>query len=194
MSYCAFSKSGINAVFSKYRFEAEELNLGEDPIMKMPRNAIICRFNQLISGPRDMIVAGCHLDVFDESGKTRIEQMEMILNTTNRFANDITGYNISIIVMGDFNSLRKADYNNEEWAYITALGKKRNVKVIEDVIPVIENNEFVESFTACQKNIKTSVWVGRRVDYIYGKNLNFDQTSEYKVLHSDHYPIYADIQ
>lgn len=157
-----------------------------DPIRHLDRSAVICKFQKF----PDIILVGTHLDVFDESGKTRINQMNAILAEIETEIND----DKKIIVAGDFNSLRRADYNNSEWNAIVAIDKKRDVKSIEDVVTVLEKQKFVESFDACDVSIKVSVWANRRVDYIYGKNIEFAQSGVLKSTASDHYPIYCDIE
>ena len=92
------------------------------------------------------------------------------------------------------NSLRRKDYTDQEWEFIVAKDLKRNVVTIEDVVPILESNNFNESFTECSKRLNVSVWSERRVDYIFGKNVNFTKTSVCKTVASDHYPVYADFK
>lgn len=179
----AFSKCGINAVFSKDEFSHEELSLGRDPIMHLHRNALKCTFPKY----DDLLVVNTHLDVFDSSGKTRLVQMRIILdslakNNTNKK-----------IVCGDFNSLRKNDYTTDEWNAIVKIDKKRKVDTIEDVIPLIEKSSFVDAFVACKVPLKVTVWSARRIDYIYGNGIDFVQCSVIKNTASDHYPIFTDV-
>lgn len=189
--FSGFSSCGINAVFSRYPFTANEIDLGRDSIKKVARNALMCTFlSHNISSDKNIVIVGTHLDVYDESGKLRIRQMKTILDvlsTNTNIDND------KIIVMGDFNSLRKNDYTDNEWAYLSQLDKQRKVITVQDAVSIIESARFTDSFVECNDSIKTSVWSGRRVDYIFGKNVNFDQSATYKVTHSDHYPVYADL-
>lgn len=189
--FSGFSECGINGVFSRFPFTAKEIDLGRDSIRHVSRNALVCTFtkNDILSD--NLIVVGTHLDVFDESGKQRISQIKKIMNMLSDELTDEV--NTKIIVAGDFNSLRKNDYTEKEWKYLTELDKKRKIITIQDVAPIIENAGFIESSSQCQTPIKMSVWAGRRVDYIFGKNVNFIQTSTYTVTYSDHYPVYADI-
>ena len=76
--FSGFSSCGLNAVFSKYPFTAKEVFLGCDSIRRIPRNALICEFIK-----NDIIMVGTHLDVFDETGKLRIKQMNIIVDTLN---------------------------------------------------------------------------------------------------------------
>jgi endonuclease/exonuclease/phosphatase family metal-dependent hydrolase len=181
-----FSKSGINMICSKkgFDFDCTELNFSPDPVKKIPRCALIARFKTYT----DLVVAGTHLDVFDESGDTRVRQIEFL---TEYLGNNFDKSS-KIIVTGDFNSLRKADYSTKEWDNIVRIDEKRNVKTIQDVVPVIEKNKFKESFSSLDKKLKVSVWSDRRVDYIYGKNIKFKSSECYRSTASDHFPIYAD--
>jgi endonuclease/exonuclease/phosphatase family metal-dependent hydrolase len=181
--YNLFS-NGINAIFSKYEINGYPFNLGKDPIRGVNRSAIICRI-------KDFLVIGTHLDVFDESGKTRKEQMNLILQTIKKYQKE-DYENYRIIITGDFNSLKKSDYNTNEWKNIIDEDKKRNVDTVEDVVPLLEKSNYIDSFDHCKKSIKVSVWSNRRVDYIFGKNIDFVNSYVYKSTVSDHYPIYAD--
>ena len=190
LKYYVFSNSEINAVFSKFPFKSEEIYLGRDPIKKIARNAIKCSFN--IESHNNIIFIGTHLDVFDETGETRKKQIKIILNDINNDDN-ININNNGIIICGDFNSLRQKDYTVTEWDELVYIDKDRNVNTVMDVIPIIENDDFIDSFEYLKKRIKISVWSNRRVDYIYGKNIKFESSDSYKNTSSDHYPIYADI-
>lgn len=143
------------------------------------------------------MVVGIHLDVFDESGKTRVQQINQILDTITYCENTTSiskDKKLRIIVTGDFNSLRKADYTDDEWSEIVTTDRKRNVETIEDVIPVLESNGFVDSFSACDKRLNVSVWSACRVDFVLGKNVQFTDSNVYQSVASDHHPVYADIE
>lgn len=179
--YFAFSKSGVNAICSKIQFECKSIDLIKDPINGLPRNALFCDFPQF----NDFTLVGTHLDPFDESGKTRLEQIKHIysVNTNKHF-----------VIAGDFNSLRRADYDDDEWNEILLVGKQRKIEPIEDVIPWLESHGFVDSFNQTGKKISVSVWSNRRVDYIVGSNVNFTHSDVLETTASDHYPIFADIR
>jgi endonuclease/exonuclease/phosphatase family metal-dependent hydrolase len=180
-----FSSSGINAVFSKFAIDKEnsvEIDLGKDNIRHIPRNAIVTKFIDL----PNFVVIGTHLDVFDETGETRVKQIKKIINTIDK-----SNFNI---ICGDFNSLRKKDYTVKQWHHINNTDKERGVKTIEDVIPCLEDeNNFIESFNACKLKLNVSVWANRRVDYIYSNLHNFKNSFAYTSSVSDHYPVSADV-
>lgn len=180
-----FTRSGINMICTRKRFDFDsiELDFGPDPINGISRFALVAKLKNT-----DLSIVGTHLDVFDESGETRKEQINFLLEhlKSEKINN--------VVIAGDFNTLRKNDYSDPEWKYITECDKLRNVTTKEDIIPIIENNNFRESFDAVNKKLKVSVWSNRRVDYIYGKNINFIDSACYRSIASDHHPIYADIK
>jgi endonuclease/exonuclease/phosphatase family metal-dependent hydrolase len=91
--------------------------------------------------------------------------------------------------------LRKADYSDMEWQILINIDKNRHVITQEDIIPILEDNDFQDSFI--NANIKppnVTVWSNRRVDYIYVKNIKIISSAIVKTGLSDHYPIYADMQ
>lgn len=184
--YHSFGSTEINAVFSRYEFKSDEIDLGKDTIKRVNRYAQICNFEEL-----QLVVVGTHLDVFDETGTIRKNQIIKILN---RIKIETKDNNESVIIAGDFNSLRRDDYADTEWKYLTDNDKLRKVKTIEDVVPIIEKNGYVDSFAMCDKTIVNSVWSGRRVDYIYGYDVIFSDSNIFRNTASDHYPIYADIE
>lgn len=190
LKYFAFSKTGINAVFSKFPFDHHEIDLGEDSVTKTSRNAIVCRFRN-IDQNNDLTVVGTHLDVFDDSGELRKSQVNKILDYLKT---QPTSYESNhVVITGDFNSLRRSDYTDTEWKHIVAEDAERGVSTITDVVPILEANNFEDSFHSCAKKIIVSVWSNRRIDYIFGHNIKFSQTTEHRVVDSDHYPVYADI-
>ena len=183
--FFAFSECGVNAVFSKIPFECQSIDLSIDPIYKVSRNALICKFPQY----PEFVLAGTHLDPFDESGITRLKQIEQIYRGLKITENK----NKQFVIVGDFNSLRCADYTPAEWDEILVAGEKRKIKPIEDVIPWLESHGFIDSFNQIKKKISVSVWSNRRVDYIIGLNVHFTYSDVLKTTASDHHPILADI-
>lgn len=199
LRYGNFSKNGINAIFSKFMFNCSEIDLGRDPVMGIPRNALVCTFPDTVY-LNDLIVIGTHLDVFDESGVLRRQQIQKILKGLQKTLQNPSLDDDQklfdgkqIVITGDFNSLKRSDYTDEEWDQIVTIDRKRGVRTVVDAVPVLEEVGFEDSFDHCNEKIKVSVWSNRRVDYIFGKNVKFSQTTEHRTTLSDHYPIYADI-
>lgn len=195
--YIKFSICGINLICSKLPINTlniQEIDLGRDHIKKIKRNALICEFNyNKLDGTEDNVMCiGTHLDVFDESGATRIKQMNILVNwLKNKYGKDYDKQ--KIIIFGDMNSLKRNDYTLEQWKYIVNVDKKRGVNSIEDAISVLTDQKYVDSFDACKKSATVTVWAERRVDYIFGKNIDFLTSCVYKNSASDHYPVYGDV-
>lgn len=171
-------KYGINIMISKYPITNVFVRpLGLDPSMKVNRYALLCRI-ALTDKSIDIVLT--HLDVYDETEKTRTEQIMKILEKTD---NDI--------VMGDFNSLRKDDYTEDEWNKIVEINKSRNTETVCYVTDSMVLNDFVTD------KINMSVWSMRRVDYIYiNKNSPYEiiKTFTIPTTISDHFPIVSDIK
>lgn len=175
----------VNMLLSKLPFEELKfVILDPDPIMKEKRYAIRC---EITIGGEKFNIIGTHLDVWDNTGNTRCNQILDILCEIKH---------PNAIIMGDLNALRKADYDSNEWKKIKDNDSKRNVKTVTKAIKIIEDKGFIDSFVMAGKSTpKVTVWSNRRVDYIYMKNSKkFPiKTFVIKTLCSDHYPVYVDI-
>lgn len=178
-------KYGINLLLSKYPIESSEvIRLGPDPIQNENRYAI----KALININNNLInIMLTHLDVWDETEETRLNQIKIIFSKINS----------SYILMGDLNSLRKNDYTETEWKNIKANDELRHVKSQHKVTKFIESNGFTDCFVQLGKPCpKVSVWSMRRVDYIYVGN-DFQGIATncgiYPTIMSDHYPMYIDV-
>lgn len=167
-------------LFSKFPIiNSKIIKLKQDPIQRLVRYAIVANID--IGEQINVIVT--HLDVYDESEQTRLDQIKAIVTELNK--SPIT----KTIVMGDFNSLRFGDYSHEDWNRITTHDLKRNVTPMTLVTDYLEQQHFET------RDINMSVWANRRVDYIYTKKLNHSiiHHSTYPTNVSDHYPVYMDI-
>jgi endonuclease/exonuclease/phosphatase family metal-dependent hydrolase len=188
-----FSKCWINMIGSKFDFEMEELSLSVSDSGRTHRCALIGKNFKIKTSTEyeyllDIVFLSTHLEVFDVLGKHRINQMEKIMEHMSKRYSDS-----SIVVVGDFNSLRKSDYSEKEWNRIIEIDEKRGIETKEDVIPIIENAGYIDSFVDSNTFLHpVSVWTNRRVDYVYGRNVTFSQTEIVRTGLSDHYPIYAD--
>lgn len=176
----ANEKHGINILLSKYPIiDFKILKLKQDPIRKLNRYAIfatidiVCKFNVVVT----------HLDVYDESEETRLNQIQTIIGELSKLPN------LETIMMGDFNSLRRNDYTNDHWNAIMKHDLKRNV------IPMTLVSDYLEKQQYFTNDLNMSVWSMRRVDYIYTKNMKSKTTlfSSYPSDLSDHYPVYLDL-
>lgn len=141
---------------------------------KVSRGAIIIIIEYYC---KKIYLVNTHLDVFDHSGKTRQKQITLILDILKSL-----DQNNKIIIMGDFNCCQEKDYNSNEKNWL----EKNSVSSVDfDSIKIFENNNYIDYFEGC----KYSVWSGRRVDYIFGKNISkYDKYIYYTTL-SDHVPL-----
>lgn len=188
------------------------IELGRDPTHNIWRfaNLMIVDLSGIDSSP--LILVGTHLDVYDETGKTRIKQANMICETIDdevenmRVQALISNKKFSepiIIVTGDFNCLRPDDYDDYEWNHMCRVDRMRGVdthrmksKVNQkiDAITVFESVNLIDASVQLQNPINLSVWANRRVDYICGRNIDFKQATAVRIASSDHYPVYADFR
>lgn len=184
-----FSQCFVNVVGSKYDFDVEELDIGIGTGI-LRRCALIGKNFQITNNvDNNLIVCTTHLEVSDKMAHLRTTQIQSILSKIN--AQSSAG---KVLIIGDFNSLRKNDYDKNQWNEIVLIDKKRGVKTIQDVIPIIENYQYVDSFVSHKSIIPSvTVWTDRRVDYIYTKNINVNNTFLINTGLSDHYPVIADV-
>jgi len=119
-----------------------------------------------------------HLDVWDDTGEIRRGQLLELFESIDK------NYpkNISVVLTGDFNSLKSEDYSDDEL-------KKLNGDF--ETIKYIEMNGFVDVFD----KLKYTVWSGRRVDYIFIRNFYKEIVGSYIYYDnlSDHFSLIVDI-
>jgi len=102
-----------------------------------------------------------------------------------------------LVLAGDFNSVSRADYNEEHWAWLM-----KNSYLDRDP-PSRSYNSLPEKATSLMKeNLKDAgekhesrgytCWTGRRVDYIYhSDDIESNNYSVYFTDASDHFPIFT---
>jgi endonuclease/exonuclease/phosphatase family metal-dependent hydrolase len=179
-------KYGINIILSVYPIEYKKIvGLGPDPIKKIPRYGLLCSFD--IQKTDSLKVILTHLDVFDETESTRLKQIKKIISEIDS----------EYLIIGDLNSLRKADYRATKWNNILKSDNLRNVITQTQVTDYIESNGFVDCFTFIDcESPQISCWSMRRVDYMFvGKEFPHKilDSNIYLTDLSDHFPIYIDI-
>jgi len=103
--------------------------------------------------------------------------------------------------MGDFNTLRRADYSLEEWDEIVKIRKQNGRRApLEDVTEELDRLGFVDNWTlAGCPNPRTTSRFDTRVDYVLSSPAFLDQwqlTSFQHIPHpaSDHSFVIADFQ
>jgi len=179
-------KYGINIILSKHKLSnVKVIPLGKGSVGTVNRYALSC--NVKIHDKLFQII-GCHLDVYDETERTRCNQIKIIL------ANVVLK---NAIVLGDLNALRRDDYTDSQWDTIRLIDENRGVISKTNLIDLFESNKFVDSFKMSKTHPPIiSTWSDRRVDYVYiGLQSQIKKMESHilKTLSSDHYPIYVDI-
>jgi len=160
--------------------------LGTDPGHNCPRYAMFADIDIGHGFSRPLRVVGTHLDVYDETGSIRVNQIKRILHHV--------GTHEYVIIAGDLNCLRPADYDDIELQHIKKADQKRNVQTIKtDAVQILEEAGYTDASAQLGIPIKTSVWANRRCDYIYGLGVEFVQSGVVRNASSDHYAYYADI-
>lgn len=117
-----------------------------------------------------------HLDVWDNSGKTRRKQLVELFN----FIDKRYDKNMEMIMVGDFNCLQRKDYEDNS-----------NISGDFETIRVINEYGFEDIFN----ELNYTVWSGRRVDYIFVKNFYREIIGKYVYYDdlSDHFSLILDI-
>ena len=188
-----------NVLASKFQGDlSPTLELGRDPTHRIYRFASTIKIaGKTIKRDSDLVVVGTHLDVYDELGKTRINQANLIVDCLEdmRVNQELTNDSNSLvaIVTGDFNCLRRADYDQEQWAHIATVDAERGVDSMKtDAVDIFERADLVDASVCLDNPITLSVWANRRVDYICGRGINFKKAHTVQNACSDHYAMYAD--
>ena len=137
-------------------------------------------------------IFGCHLDVYDNSDKSRLLQLTNIFKKTKKLQ-----YN-NIILLGDFNLLNKYQLTDSEWNYIQKHDLLRNVHSKSEAIDIIYYNNFSDIYDYLSKKPpKFSCCYDRRIDYIFinnNTNLNLYDINIVYTNVSDHLPLILDIK
>lgn len=169
---------GINMILSKHPIQSTKVvNLGKTIGHNENRYALYVTI-------KNINIVLTHLDVYDESEITRLNQIKTILDYNRNYDN--------IILMGDLNSLKQDDYTNTRWKAINDSDKKRGLTTQVMVTNLINENGYTDSL-GC---VDVSVWSMRRVDYIYfSKNYPCKIVNSFTIptLISDHFPVVCDI-
>ena len=200
-----FFKVGEEKLFQELNFEIKKkinrkLKLSSTYINLFNNDKILKAQQILENGEHEKIYAnilefhlfGTHLDVWDNTEISRINQLNLIINEINKIQNP------NIILLGDLNLLYKNQINNSDWNYILEHDKLRNVETLSIAINKIIDNNFIDSFDLIGKNPpKLSCCFDRRIDYIFlKKNIKFMVKNTFTVYSncSDHLPIIIDLE
>lgn len=162
-----------NVIFSKFPIESAKAGILDSDEQNR------CFVSVTIS---NVTIACVHLDVFDDSGKTRVRQIKGMLSKLEGVDN--------LIVCGDFNALYSSDYTSEEQEWLER--NNQGNSVVYDECNLMAESGFVDAFAG--QEMKYSVWSARRVDYqwIRGSHLNPVSSHVYYTTASDHLPLVVD--
>ena len=156
------------------------------------RHAVVVQLRDL-----DMCVTGLHLDVYDESGKTRLRQLQQL----QQVLEELKPAPAVCVLAGDFNAVRRKDYTEEEFTKIRNHDRERDVLTEVKTTDFVQNTmKFVDCFDwAKQRPPVCSTWSGRRIDYALLKAQQEDTIQVTNAFYwpctsSDHIPIGCDIE
>jgi hypothetical protein len=139
-------------------------------------NVVIEYHNTTIS------IYNIHLDVWDRTGKCRLEQINKLLEKVK------IDKSPNILIGGDFNAIKESDYSEDERAAL----KKFYSTYTKDPFKEIE---FLmgKGFRDCaNRHITPTVWTKQRVDFFFvnrGFTLGISNYSTHTISGSDHFPI-----
>ena len=136
-------------------------------------------------------IFGTHLEVYDSTDNSRIQQLEKIYQIINTIDSP------NIILLGDLNLLYQPQLTQIQWDYQVSHDKRRNIITSSKAYKTIINNHFIDSFDYLNLSPPPiSSCYDRRVDYIFIKNNFSYQCTNTQIVHtnvSDHLPIYLDL-
>ena len=142
-------------------------------------NLVIEYLNNVIS------IYNVHLDVWDRTGKCRLEQIDQITKIIKQDSSP------NIIIAGDFNSIKEEDYNPSQILALKEFYQNYTNNPFKEIKYFIKNG-FIDIASLFQNKISPTVWSKQRVDFFF-INKNFSlPIYNYDVTHlkgSDHFPI-----
>ena len=193
-SFCkAHEAFAVGAFFGNYLLS--KLPIVSNKVLTLEQNkegrcAIVTTI-QLPSN-QQLVVIGTHLDIYDETEQVRMRQVQQILKYVET---DLSGSNV--VITGDFNSLRRSDYTDEEWNFISIQDSARGVTTVSNTTNLLELAGWKTSFAKLNAvSPKSTTWPGRTVDHIYfnpGFKLQLLGSYVYHDSASDHLPLLVDL-
>lgn len=143
----------------------------------------------------DVCLVGLHLDVYDESGATRLKQLQQL----QRLLDEMKPQPGVCILAGDFNAVRSRDYTEQQLAKMREHDKARDVLTELRTLEFVENSmKFRDCFDLCQVRPPVcSTWSGRRIDFVYLKAQDKARVTSafyWPSTSSDHIPVGCDFE
>jgi endonuclease/exonuclease/phosphatase family metal-dependent hydrolase len=189
-----------NVIFSKYPFEKSVS--AKYNVIKNGEDRSYVHVSIELSPGHKISIFGTHLDVFDESGAIRKQQIEILTKKIDELKIDK-----NILVAADFNEVRECDYQyNVEgksvWEMLKTDNKTRDNKTRDNQTPVtvaehLTKSGYIDCFSKSNFPApKFTVWSGTMVDFIYLKNWDLDIVGCYVYYSaaSDHIPVIMDVK
>ena len=141
---------------------------------------------------------GTHLDVWDETEKSRMSEMGELVDAMNKDTN------ANVVLLGDLNAARKQDHLYEvngktAWKLLVADDRARlSFDTPTGTLDMLASNGYTDCFTWSKiATPKYTVWSGKVVDFIMLKkswNLPIAGCYPYYDGTSDHIPLIIDIK
>lgn len=156
-----------------------------------------CVIHAKIQLPNDQILSVyvTHLDVFDVSETTRLEQIMELVDLIR------TDQSENILLAGDLNSIRPQDYQKFPtlWELILADNLTHNESSSTVVLDYVQHNGFVDCFTLLNRLTPGfTTWSGTTIDFLMPQisqwHLPIVNAAVYFDAASDHVPVFMDMQ
>jgi endonuclease/exonuclease/phosphatase family metal-dependent hydrolase len=146
-----------------------------------------CIVNVVIEYQNMMIsIYNIHLDVWDRTGKCRLEQIEKLIKKVEIDTCP------NIILVGDFNSIKKSDYSENEINALKKLYEKYTKNPFKEIQFLIRKGFKDVASEYFKEKIIPTVWSKQRVDFFFvNEGFKFDilQYHTHTISGSDHFPI-----
>lgn len=196
MSYGWHGEFG-NLVISKLPIHALTAHTYSTPKGRETRCFI--KAELVLAHQKKLSIYGTHLEVRDTSDNesTRVSEVKELLKYAHADKNE------NIIITGDFNAVRKEDYDytvngKSVWDMLVEENKKRGFPTPTNALDTLKEHGFVDSFTKAQlPKPRFTVWPGTAVDFIFVSptwNLPLNGSYVYYDAASDHLPVILDIK
>jgi endonuclease/exonuclease/phosphatase family metal-dependent hydrolase len=127
-----------------------------------------------------------HLDVWDRTGKCRLEQIDKLLKKVEMDTCP------NIILTGDFNSIKKSDYSEDERNALKKFYSKYTKNPFKEIAWIISKGFKDVASEYFKDQIIPTVWSKQRVDFFFvnkGFKLDILQYHTHTIFGSDHFPI-----
>ena len=142
-------------------------------------NIVIEYFGNTIS------IYNIHLDVWDRTGKCRLEQIKHILDKIKQDKYE------NILLGGDFNAIKLSDYNKSQASALKDFYSTYTKDPFKE-IQFLESKKFIDVASLYPDKITSTVWSKQRVDFFFfrrGFSIPIVDYEVHLIKGSDHFPI-----